>query len=127
KLFMGQIDPSQAFSFDPSTFVLAKSANSLTDVPIGSLTGYVDDMLLFAGPTGVLRKELSLWFVDAGGQTRAEQKLADTPGEVSNAIVFPRGTNVGPIGKYHLAWSESLIDDGGAKYDVLWYDQLECL
>jgi hypothetical protein len=127
KLFVGQTDVMQAYTFDPSALTLARMATSLIDVPIGSLNGYAGDMLLFAGPTGITRKELSIWFVDVWGQTRAQQKLADTLGEVSGGIAVPRGTGVGPNNKYHVAWTERMLDDGGAKYDVLWYDQLECL
>jgi hypothetical protein len=126
KLLVSQVDPSQIFSFDPATFVVAKNAMSLAEVPIGSLQGLADDMLLFAGPTGVTRTELSLWFVDIWGQTRVEQKLANTIGEVSNGAAFPRGNIGGVLNKFHLVWSESMTDANG-KYDVLWYDQIECL
>ncbi len=127
KLFTGQTDLMQAYTFDPTSFVLAKSAASLADVPVGSLPGYIDDLLLFAGPTGFTRKELSVWFVDVWGQTRVEQKLADTMGEVDNGVAFPRG-NIGSVNnKFHIAWSETLTDAQGVKYDVLWYDQIECL
>jgi hypothetical protein len=128
KLYVGQTDPLQAFMFDTSAFVLAKSAASLADVPVGgSMSGLTDDMLLFAGPTGISRKELSVWFVDIWGATRVEQKLADTMGEVSNAVAFPRGVIGSANNKWHIAWSETLLDGMGNKYDVLWYDQIECL
>jgi hypothetical protein len=127
KLLVGQADLTQAFTFDPTTFVLAKNAASLADVPVGSLSGLTDDMLLFAGPTGFTRKELSVWFVDIWGQTRVEQKLADTMGEVSNGIAAPRGMIGSANNKWHIAWSETMTDAGGVKYDILWYDQIECL
>jgi hypothetical protein len=102
-------------------------STSLLDTPVGSLNSLTGDMLLFAGPTGMTRKELSLWFVDVWGQTRVQQKLADTPGEVSAGLAFPRGTIGGPNNKYHLVWAEKLFDAANVGYNVLWYDQIECL
>jgi hypothetical protein len=102
-------------------------SNSLIDTPIGSLNGLTGDMLLFAGPTGMTRQELSLWFIDIWGQTRVQQKLADTPGQVTAGLAFPRGTIGGANNKYHLVWAEKLADPTGASYNVLWYDQVECL
>jgi hypothetical protein len=127
KMFLGQSDVMQAFTFDPNTLPLVRMSTSLLDTPIGSLNGLTGDMLLFAGPTGASRKELSVWFIDIWGQTRVEQKLADTPGEVSAGLAFPRGSIGGPNNKYHLVWAETLLDGMGAKFNVLWYDQIECL
>jgi len=127
KLLVGQFDLSQAMTFDVTQLVTAKEASSISEVPVGALSGFVGDILLFGGPTGLSRKELSILFIDAMGRVRAEQKLADTPGEVANGVVFPRGTNTGVTGNYHIAWSETLLDPAGQKYDTVWYDQLECL
>ncbi len=85
----------------------------------------MDDTLLFGGPTGLGRNQLSILFIDAAGRTRAEQKLADTAGEISNAVVIPRGSSA-LIGQYHIAWSETVVDATGQKYDTVWYDQIEC-
>jgi hypothetical protein len=126
KLFTGQIDPTQIMTFDPKSFVLAKNATTLGEVPISAMNGYTDDFLLFAGPTGVSATELSILFLDVLGRTRAEQKLQDTRAPVNMAAIAPRGTVGGAGGKYHIAWSETNMDANG-KYDVLYYDQIDCL
>jgi hypothetical protein len=125
KLLLGQFDRSQAMTFSPSSLAVGKSATSIVDIPIGGMSGLGDDLLYLVGPTGATRRELSLLVVDVWGRTRAEQKLKDTLGEVGNAAIVPRGTG-GVISKYHIVWSETRLDMNG-KYDVVLYDQLECL
>jgi hypothetical protein len=125
-LYTGQVTSTQLMTFDPTSFVLAKNAASLADVPVGSLNGWSDDLLYFAGATGVNGTELSILFIDALGRTRAEQKLADTMGRVNVGTITPRGVMGGVGGKYHIAWSETLSDAMG-QYDILWYDQIDCL
>jgi hypothetical protein len=127
KLYVGQVDVTRAMTFDTSSFVLAKDATSLTEVPIGTLAGWSDDFLLFAGPTGANATELSILFLDVLGRTRAAQKLQDTQSPVSRGGITPRGVMGGVGGRYHIAWAETHQDPGGTKYDVLWYDQIECL
>ena len=61
------------------------------------------------------------------GRTRAAQKLQDTQSPVSQGGIAPRGNIGGVGGKYHIAWAETHQDGSGSKYDVLWYDQIECL
>jgi hypothetical protein len=60
------------------------------------------------------------------GRTRAAQKLQDTPFPVTQASIAPRGAMGGIGGQYHLTWSETHQDTSGNKYDVLWYDQINC-
>jgi hypothetical protein len=126
-LYIGQVDPLNIMTFDPASFVLAKSAASLSEVPISALNGFSDDLLYFAGPTGVAGTELSILFIDALGRTRASQKLQDTQGRVTLGSITPRGTMGGVGGKYHITWTEEIQPDTGGRYDILWYDQLDCL
>jgi hypothetical protein len=98
---------------------------SLSEVPIGALNGWTDDFLLFAGPTGT-GTELSIWFLDVLGRTWALQKLQDTQFPVSQATITPRGNMGGIGGQYHVAWAETHQDSSGNKYDVVWYDQINC-
>jgi hypothetical protein len=126
KLLVGQLDNAQAMTFLPGSLAVGKMAASVAEVPMGGMSGLGDDILYLAGPTGLSRKELSLLFVDVWGNTRVEQKLTDTLGEVTNAAIVPRGVNTA-LGRYHIAWSEEYQDAMGNKYDKIFYDQLECL
>jgi hypothetical protein len=127
QLKVGQFDPSAAMTFDPMTLVIGKEAASLLDVPIGSAPGFTDDALLMAGPTGISRKELSILILDVYGHTRAEQKLDDTAFEIGIGALAPRGGIGGIGGKYHVVWTETHTDPNGSKYDILYYDLIECL
>ncbi len=125
-LYLGQVDPSRAMTFDPASLTLAINATSINDVPIGSLNGFSDDLLYFAGSTGPNGNELSILFLDVLGRTRAAQKLQTTQGRISIATITPRGLMGGVGGNYHIAWAETLVDPTNNKYDVLWYDQINC-
>jgi len=81
-LLLGQFDVSRAMTFDQSQLVVGKQATSFSELPIGSITGFVDDSLLFAGPTGT-GKELSVLSLDAFGRKRIEQMLEATANKVT--------------------------------------------
>jgi hypothetical protein len=124
-LYVGQIDPAQAMTFDSTQLALAKQAASVTEVPFSqpSISG---DQLFMLGPTGAGR-ELSLLWVDMAGHTRASQKLTDTVGLVKAGVIVPRdafGSTLG--GKFHVVWVERLGDSNG-DYDQIFYDQMQCL
>ena len=47
-------------TFSDDKLNLAKQAASFAEVPFGSIPGFLEDYLIFAGPTGSARTELSI-------------------------------------------------------------------
>ena len=127
-LLTGQFASTAAMSFSEDKLNVAKQAAGFSEVPFGSIPGFLEDNLIFAGPTGTQRTELSILAVDVLGRKRIEQKLWNTTGKISNAAIASRGSANLIGGKYHVVWSETITDAQGMNgYDVLWYGQIECL
>jgi hypothetical protein len=123
---VGQVTTDKVILIDVDKLTPAMQAVS-TDVPMGSTPGFLEDTLMFVGPVGTTRTQLSILAVDILGRKRMDQKLWTTTGKVSNAGIAPRGS-VGIGGRYHVVWTETMTDDAGTNaYDVIWYAQITCI
>jgi hypothetical protein len=129
-LMAGQVAPSDLESFQSTDLPIATMFGGLTDVPYTTLPQWIGDNLVTFGHTGVSATDLTIIWADPHGHLRAHQKLEQVAtGSKLGAAAFAPEAELGDLGGVlDVVWVVTSVDpDGGEPYDVMYYDQVQCL
>jgi hypothetical protein len=129
-LLTGQVALSDLGSFQATDLPEATRFGGLTDVPYTAQPQWIGDNLVTFGHTGVGATDITIIWADPRGHLRAHEKLEQVAaGSKVGAAAFAPEANLGDFGGVlDVVWVVTSVGpDGGEPYDVLYYDQVQCL